>query len=460
MIVTCTNCQSRFRVADEKIGPRGVKVRCSKCQTVFPVRRDPEVEVPQAPAPGLPLPAAVPPPLPPARSGSMDLDLEPGRAPPAPDPFASPAPPDPFAPRGDDPFAPRVDDPFEAPAAASPGATDGLGPASLPVTDLSDLVGGGAPAPAAPPPASESPFGTMEGEGLSLEDRTTPPPLPAHGRGDLFGSFESYGGGLGADPGDSPFGSLELDPGGPGSEPAPDLALSPLGGGAALFEPATAPAPTQSPPPARPAPARPPVPPPESDVELSERARRRRGAAVRSVAVNAVSLAVLLLATLALAVVLRGDAPLDARSFRPAALFGALGRGEAGPVVASDVTNGLFERARGAPLLFVRGQVLSRGAGELPAVRVRVEVVRDGTVIARGETLAGALPTPEELWAADDEVALDALAASLRARAARPVRPGQPIPFLVAIADYPADLSGASLRVAAAPEEATARVSP
>jgi hypothetical protein len=336
-----------------------------------------------------------------------------------------------------------------------PSPSEGPGPAALPVTDLSDLVGGGAPAVG--PRAADSLFGSMQGEGLSLEERTTPPPLPAHGRGDLFGSFESYGGGLGADPGDSPFGSLDL--GAAGAGPGPELALPAGGSGAALFEPSTAPASVQPPPP-RPAPARPPVPPPEAEADLPERVRRRRGAAARSVAVNAVSLAVLLLVALALAVVLRGDAPLAARSLRPAALLGALGRGPAGPVVTRDVTNGLFERARGAPLLFVRGQVLSRGAGNLPAVRVRVEVVRDGTVLAQGETLAGALPTPEELWTANDEGALDALAASLRARAARPVKPGQPVPFLVAIADYPADLSGVSLRVTTAPEEAPARGTP
>jgi predicted Zn finger-like uncharacterized protein len=39
MIVICTRCQARFRVADEKIGPRGAKVRCSKCQTIFVVHR-------------------------------------------------------------------------------------------------------------------------------------------------------------------------------------------------------------------------------------------------------------------------------------------------------------------------------------------------------------------------------------------------------------------------------------
>ena len=50
MIVTCTKCQAKFRVADEKIGPRGAKVRCSKCQTVFLVRPEGAAAVEASPA--------------------------------------------------------------------------------------------------------------------------------------------------------------------------------------------------------------------------------------------------------------------------------------------------------------------------------------------------------------------------------------------------------------------------
>lgn len=39
MIVQCTNCRARFRVADEKVTDRGVKVRCTKCTTVFRVTK-------------------------------------------------------------------------------------------------------------------------------------------------------------------------------------------------------------------------------------------------------------------------------------------------------------------------------------------------------------------------------------------------------------------------------------
>src|SRR6266542_3858136 len=60
MIVICTKCQAKFRVADEKIGPRGAKVRCSRCQTVFAVQR----EAASAEAAASPQPVAAPAPSP------------------------------------------------------------------------------------------------------------------------------------------------------------------------------------------------------------------------------------------------------------------------------------------------------------------------------------------------------------------------------------------------------------
>lgn len=35
MIIQCTECQTRFKLADEKMKPAGVKVRCTHCQVVF-----------------------------------------------------------------------------------------------------------------------------------------------------------------------------------------------------------------------------------------------------------------------------------------------------------------------------------------------------------------------------------------------------------------------------------------
>ncbi len=40
MIVKCEQCQTRFKIPDEKVTEKGVKVRCTKCQHTFRVTRD------------------------------------------------------------------------------------------------------------------------------------------------------------------------------------------------------------------------------------------------------------------------------------------------------------------------------------------------------------------------------------------------------------------------------------
>ncbi|MFN0062010.1 MAG: zinc-ribbon domain-containing protein [Myxococcaceae bacterium] len=39
MIVTCEQCQTRFRIPDEKVTPKGVRVRCTRCQHTFRVAK-------------------------------------------------------------------------------------------------------------------------------------------------------------------------------------------------------------------------------------------------------------------------------------------------------------------------------------------------------------------------------------------------------------------------------------
>ncbi len=48
MVITCTQCQTQFRLDDDKVGPRGLRVRCSRCQHAFSVLR--EQGAPRAPA--------------------------------------------------------------------------------------------------------------------------------------------------------------------------------------------------------------------------------------------------------------------------------------------------------------------------------------------------------------------------------------------------------------------------
>src|SRR5271167_1882979 len=43
MRFVCDSCRAQYMISDEKVGPRGVKVRCKKCGHVIHVRR-PETE--------------------------------------------------------------------------------------------------------------------------------------------------------------------------------------------------------------------------------------------------------------------------------------------------------------------------------------------------------------------------------------------------------------------------------
>jgi predicted Zn finger-like uncharacterized protein len=58
MIIQCSACQTRFRLADEKLKPQGVKVRCTHCNEIFTVL-PPATAVPEPPA--APLTAPSPP---------------------------------------------------------------------------------------------------------------------------------------------------------------------------------------------------------------------------------------------------------------------------------------------------------------------------------------------------------------------------------------------------------------
>ncbi len=446
MIVICTKCQAKFRVADEKIGPRGAKVRCSRCQTVFAVQR----EAASAEAAASPQPVAAPAPV-----------------------------------QADDPFVGA--DPFAAPAAS---------PSALPVTDLSDLLGpatrvavprpippplpsplpslGGGPAVALETPlpfdlAAPDPMEAPQDGGLALEDRLTPRPMkvppasvddaslevaePAFNDMPGFDAAPSFD--PAPDPSRDPFAASEpYDPG------VFDHAPDPGGAAAGLRDAASEPAWAARPPPrpaaAPDAPRAAPLAPasapaaPASDERIPGRISR-----FRAVAVNAIALAALLLVALAILAVWRTEGPIDAGSLRPSALVAALGdgRGSQGPFGAHDVRSGMYERRRGAPLLFVRGEVVSRAAAPVRGVKVSVEVVRGRQVLARGEALAGAVPTAEELFMADDDGALARAATAARRRAPAAVRPGDAVPFLVAIGDAPPDLEGAGIRFDLAPVE-------
>src|SRR6266545_7723962 len=526
MIVICTKCQAKFRVADEKIGPRGAKVRCSRCQTIFLVQADPGAVLavdaaasPAAPAVDLETrtsalraprpenPFAAPGPFaaaghrpagadpfaeaegsratlavtdlsdllgsrtssPVKRAGSPPLPPSARAAASAPEPFAAaatraaPSFEQPsldaapsfdtaasFEPPSFDAAAPSFDtDPsFDAaPAldAASP-APDPFGRASsFGAADPFDAAAG--PLPDLPPidPAARGVSAAAPDDGgLALEDRLTPPPrkvAPREPEGAFAAASSLDGHGPSIDPftlaasAGEPFdpGSFDLagDPGreqlaiGGREPPAPPVAARAVDAPALRLGSPRAAA--------------------RAEPQPEERIPGQRGSRLRAVAVNAVALAVLLLVALALWVVWRSDGPLEAGSLRPSTVLGALERGGgSGPFTAQEVRSGVYERERGPPLLFVRRTMLSRAPARVASVKVSVEIVRAGEVVARGETIAGAVPTPEELFRAVDDAALQAARASARGRAPARVQPGDAVPFLVTIGDAPPDLDGAS----------------
>jgi predicted Zn finger-like uncharacterized protein len=84
VIAACPQCQTRYRLAREKIGPQGARIRCSQCQTIFRVQAPP-AGAPPTPAEAKPSPVAAPAP-------------KPAPAAPPPKPAAPPAPPKPLPP--------------------------------------------------------------------------------------------------------------------------------------------------------------------------------------------------------------------------------------------------------------------------------------------------------------------------------------------------------------------------
>ena len=136
---------------------------------------------------------------------------------------------------------------------------------------------------------------------------------------------------------------------------------------------------------------------------------------------------------------------VDGAALSPRRLLQALRPGIG--VSPVEVTPGTYETRSGRWLLYVRGRVLNRGAPP-GRVRVRAEVWDGAQAVKTGETLAGAIATPEELWRAATPADVEALRSRLLA-AATPVRDGQEADFLVVLDEAPWDLSGLRLKVTA-----------
>jgi predicted Zn finger-like uncharacterized protein len=462
VVVQCPSCQTRFRVADEKVGERGVRVRCSSCKDVFSVKKSGAAEPASSATSGSTIDlSSLDPPVPPARRGGTG----PVGA------SSTPAKP----PRG----AARASTP-PAPAKGSAGSR-------LDVDDLfgmSDLVGEAASP--APKPKSGIDFDSLD---LGLEDEPIAPLKPKTGP-------------LATD---KPItGKTKTGP--TKAEPAQKPKTGPLGGGGAKVK--TGPLDAEG----RPKPKTGPVRQPDnssSGLELDESALEKKGgggldftldpfegtggerpaAAARpdskpvekprtdkhgksdkhaksgkqyksifqkppepppSARRELISSALTGLVGAALAVVVMLVAAISDEGSA-----GWLGTTDRADVIATGVVSGLYDTSSGKPVFYVRGRVENRSRKAHGPVRVVAELVAGGETEGKAEAIAGAEPSPEDVYALRGAADADKLQrALLGAEAERRLAPGASLPFFAVIADPPIDLQRHRLHLKLEPIDA------
>lgn len=247
MIVKCEQCQTRFKIPDDKVTDKGVKVRCTKCGHTFRVAKEggPAPGTPSAGSPATQTFPAVPPvapvagarPLPPARS--VQIGEEPtgdpfsafGRPPKIPDdeatrpgvfvlgveasrvPDIGAAPIPPQA-----PATPAVGSAFDFSSLAPPGSTAGAAPsAAAPVPR--PVPRSSSPSQPAASAAATAPFDFSALVPTSAASAAQPAPF----------DFSALGTAPAAAPAPPSFDFSSLGPTAGAGEAAPPSAPAPLG---------------------------------------------------------------------------------------------------------------------------------------------------------------------------------------------------------------------------------------
>jgi predicted Zn finger-like uncharacterized protein len=343
VVVQCPNCQSRFRVADEKVSERGVRVRCSACRTVFAVRKSPDANA--------------------ARS-------EKKRA-------AGPLPTPPLATRTSSAAksAPEVLSDESASAANRLAADDLFG--------MSELTGE-SPPPRVPTPAPQT------GESAVLGRLSAP-----FVTGSPASSFTPATVAPKAPEPEPPLQAPAPDP--TPEPPAPkkveeldlfaDLSLT-VPGMAAAAATAAASADTSAPitkTPRRVERAKAPAP-------ISVRSPAEEVAAPPRRVLVASALTGVVIAALVLAVL---RIPSISEGVVPAWLSLAA----SSDLVATRIRSGVYDTSTGKPVFFVRGKIENRGKSIRGPVRIVAELVGRSGVDARAEAVAGIEPSAEDVYA-------------------------------------------------------------
>jgi predicted Zn finger-like uncharacterized protein len=431
VVVQCPSCQSKFRIADEKVTERGVRVRCSTCKEVFQAKKaggGAEMQLAQPGVTGSTIEIQLFDAQALAQAKATAAARAAGNRGPAtiavtlPGSPGASAPPAPAASAA----APRATSaPTTAPQTPKGPANGSRRPKGDDLFGMSELTGDAAPEPGSPlsksapegRPASTAPAGL---DGLELDIPAARPPA------------SQGSGAFGADPDFEPLldgpAAGAAQPAGPPSEERSGLALDS--------------SPTGTRPPTGPTsrPLHPRRPQPSADAE----SRRTAGGAFVSTALTA-----LLGSALALVV-------LFAMAFSEGvgdSVRSALGGGE--DLVATRVVSGLYDTAGGQPIFFVRGRVENRSKKARGPVRVVAELVSDSGPEGRGEALAGLEPSAEDVYALRTPAEADKLARALaQNEGTRKIPPGGSLPFFALIHEPPRDPHSHRLHVRLEPVDA------
>jgi predicted Zn finger-like uncharacterized protein len=435
VVVQCTTCQSKFRIADEKVTDRGVRVRCTSCKNVFEVRKPGSGTADPAPGPGTTMDlsslAAATASKPGTGAGAKSGGA--GR------PSTGPVRPatGPVRPSTDKVRAAAASPQADGGAARRLDAEDLFGMAEL--TGDAPLAIGAAPpaAPDAEPPKTPPALPGFDDLNLEIDppvkaarppDPVPPPPPP------LDPPMPP--------PPPSAAAAALPDPGAPMEFDDPFAAIAP-GGSAVVANSAT---PEEKPPPKDSRPRTDPVRPRTDPVR--KQAVPKTGpvgvaeseiAPARALLSSAIT--GLLGAALAIVVVIASALSDDTSS-------GWLGFGTAAEVIPTGVVSGLYETAGGKPVFYVRGRIENHSAKWRGPVQVTAELVADGAPEVKADAIAGSEPTPEDVWSVRSAADVEKLTRTLEAvQVERKVPPGGSLPFFAVIPDPPGDLVKHRLRV-------------
>jgi hypothetical protein len=125
------------------------------------------------------------------------------------------------------------------------------------------------------------------------------------------------------------------------------------------------------------------------------------------------------------------------------------------PLVATQITSGLYDASSDKPIFFVRGRVENHSTLEFGPVRVIAELSDAVGKRARAETMAGSEPTPDEVHALHTIDEATALSRTIsRAALEKHLKPGTSLPFFALIADPPPGAERDELKISLEPTEA------